>query len=133
MESVSASFGEGTRRKDTPAFELWAAAQGKADQLPNNGIYPTDSTGFLPVTITVVDTSAHNPLEHPIGSARLELPLKPHWIWWIQSTIAPRRDKNLDELWRGPPSRSAAIAVAGGDSLYVTVYGATRRCGIYIN
>ena len=133
MESVSASFGEGPRRQNVPAFELWVAAHGKADQLPNNGIYPTDSVGSLPVTITVVDTSIPNPLGHPIGSARLELALKPHRIWWIESTIAPSRDKSLDDLWRGPPSRSAAVALPGGDSLYVAVYGSTRRCGVYLN
>lgn len=130
---MSASFGEGQRRQEVPGLVLWTASVGQMGYLPNFGIYPTDSSGSLPVRIIVVDTSSLNPLEHPIGSARLELPLKPHWVWWVTSIISPRRDRELDELRVGPPARSAAIALPRGDSLYVTAYGRARRCGIILN
>lgn len=132
-ESVRASFGDGDQRQEIPGMVLWMASQGKMGQLPNSGIYPTDSSGSLPVRIVVVDTSSLKPFENPIGWTYFELPLKPHWVWWITSTISPRRDIKLDEIMAGPPARSAAVALEGGDSLYVTAYGSSRRCGIILN
>jgi hypothetical protein len=132
-EAVSASFGEGRQRQDVPGFVLWLASVGKMGGLPNYGIYPTDSSGSLPVKIVVVDTSALNPLAQPMGSAKLELPLRRHWVWWVSSTIAPRRDREGDEVIVGPPAHYAVTALPGGDSLYVTVYGSPRRCGLYLN
>ncbi len=130
-ESVVAAFGEGERSQFVPGLVLWMSSAGKMGQLPNGGIYPTDSSGSLPVTIAVVDTASLNPLERPIGMVQIELPLKPRWIWWVNVTIAPRRDRVADEM-RGPPSRVAATALSGGDSLYVTAYGVGQRCGLYL-
>jgi hypothetical protein len=132
-EAVSASFGEGEQHQAVPSTVLWMASIGKMAQLPNHGIFLTDSTGSLPVRVTVVDTSATGPGNHPIGSAAFLLPLKPRWVWWVSSVIAPSRDRKLDEFRIGPPAQSAAMRLPTGDSLYVSVYGAGRRCGLILN
>jgi hypothetical protein len=130
-ESVVAAFGEGEHSQFVPGFVLWMSSAGKIGQLPNRGIYPTDSSGSLPVTIAVVDTASLNPLERPIGMVQIELPLKPRWIWWVDVVIAPRRDRLVTGM-RGPPPRITATALSGGDSLYVTAVGLGQRCGLYL-
>ena len=132
-ETVSAWFGEGRQTPYVPPFQLWIASLRTGVELPNGSIYPTDSSGSLAVTISVIDTSSNDPNVQPLGSAKLELPLKPHWLWWVTSRVAPRRDRESDEFMRGPPPRSVAIALSAGDSLYVTAYGAVRRCELYLN
>jgi hypothetical protein len=132
-ESVSIQFGEDLHAHYVPDYESRMASLRRGEELPNPGIYLTDSSSSLTVTISVVDTSTQAPIARPLGSVKVELPLKPHWLWLVTSRITPRRDREADEVRRGPPARSAATALAGGDSLFVTAYGSGRRCGPYLN
>ena len=129
-DAVRASFSQSTKRTSVPGEFLWKSSLGRMTDLPNGGIFPTDSIGSMTVTVTVVDTSLAAPAEHPLAEAIFELPLTVRHVWWITSIIAPRLDRKVDELIVGSPARYVAKPLPGGDSIYVTAYGRRQRCGV---
>jgi len=100
--------------------------------LPNGGIFPTDSSGSMTVTVTVVDTSTVARSEQWLAEATFEVPLTPRHVWWITSIIAPRIDRKVEELIVGSPARYVAKPLPDGDSLYISAYGRQRRCGVIL-
>ncbi|MFL5500974.1 MAG: hypothetical protein ACJ79Q_07055 [Gemmatimonadaceae bacterium] len=71
-DAITASFGQGDHRTSVPGEVVWLVSIGAAAGLPDRGMYLTDSTGLLPISMTVVDTSTGQQL----AMVSFDLPLK---------------------------------------------------------
>lgn len=96
---------------------------------PNNGIFPTPSTGAIPISIFIRDTISNDREAYlrPAAHITLDVPLKPTWIWYLSIDIKPR-SLPTDYLFSKPTLRFEKAQLPNGDSLFVHVFGA-RRCG----
>jgi hypothetical protein len=119
---VSAVIGPDSAAQGVSAAFLWATRFGLGG-LPNEGVYPTGSSGTLPITITVVDTLQYG---RRLASVHLEVPLKPEWLWFVSIRIQPKRSSS-DYDFFDPPTRYEAVSLANGDSLYVYIVGNSRK------
>jgi hypothetical protein len=90
-------------------------------------MYLTDSTGLLPISMTVVDTSTGQQL----AMVSFDLPLKRRTTWWVVAVIAPGIDHKLEGMFMNAGAYFSR-PLSGGDSLYVSTYYRSRRCGIII-
>jgi len=97
---------------------------GKGEALPNCGVFLTPTSGVLPMTIEVRDgTGSRESFVHPQARIRLELPLKPSWVWSVRLDVSPVGERS-DLPHFGPPEQySRAVALPEGDSLFVHVFG----------
>lgn len=118
---VLASIGPDSASQSISPEYLMATRFGLSG-LPNRGVYPTRSSGSLPITISVVDTLHRG---RQLASVRMQVPLKPEWLWFVSIRIQPDRTNSGYEFFN-PPTEYRAVSLTNGDSLYVYVVGQSR-------
>jgi hypothetical protein len=119
---VLASIGPDSAAQSVSGEYLMATRFGLSG-LPNRGVYPTGSSGALPVTIAVYDTLHKG---RQLALVRLDVPLKPEWLWFVSIRIQPDLTINGYEFF-DPPIRYKALSLSNGDSLYVYIVGHSRK------
>jgi len=115
---VLASIGPDSAAQPVSGEYLMATRFGLSG-LPNRGVYPTGSSGTLPLTIAVYDTLQKG---RQLAFVRLDVPLKPEWLWFVSIRILPRRS-TIGYDFSGPFIRFSAASLSNGDSLYVYISG----------
>jgi len=122
--AVTVLFGPDTAPVMIPPEYLWVTSHGTSG-LPNDGVYAVPSAGILPITVQVNDTSGIPPRPRLVASVRVEISLRPEWLWYALITIRHKREPN-EYVFSDPAVRFSATPLPGGDSLFVRISGRPR-------
>lgn len=96
--------------------------------LPNRGRYEVDSTGTLPITVTVVDSATYHP-SPLLATANVTIPLRPFWSWVVSIDLATSRPD--PGSFMSPVAK--AVPVRGADSLFIMVGGESRGLPFHVH
>lgn len=109
-----------------PIMDVFAARWSSA--MPNSGMYEVDTTGTLPIRVTVMNSVRYYARDS-LATASVELPLRPFWSWSVAIEITPSLCCEPSFM---PPVR-ARVPVGTADSMYVRVGGEARGIPFHVH